>query len=227
MFIRMRLPKTLQWVFKVFIIYIIIFTFFRIVTLIAFKPPDITFIETIPSFGLGFLFDIRWISFLLLPIVLCSYSIRLTPFYSVNNKIWWSWYLAVTTFFILFFFAADIGNFAYNKTRINASALNFVEDASISFSMLWESYPLFWMVLALIITVLLIRRFFKKSHAIVISKTDGLGIPYRRNWFYATIKISSWGILYFGDKPDKYIDDILQQFKYELPNVNFDTFFFK
>lgn len=186
MLIWLKLPKTLQWVFKIFIIYVIIFSFFRIITLAAFKPSDILFIETIPSFGLGLLFDLRWISFFLLPIVLCSYSIRLTPFYSDRNKTWWSWYLAVTTFFALFFFAADIGNFAYNKTRINASALNFVEDASISFSMLWQSYPLFWMLLGLVVTVLLIRWFFKRSHAIVISKTDGLGIPYRRRWFIIT-----------------------------------------
>ncbi|CAF4038167.1 unnamed protein product [Rotaria magnacalcarata] len=40
-----------------------------------------------------------------------------------------------------------------------------------------------------------------------------------RNWFYATTKISSWGIIYFGDRLDNYVDDILQQFKYQLPNL--------
>ncbi|CAF3801905.1 unnamed protein product [Rotaria socialis] len=40
-----------------------------------------------------------------------------------------------------------------------------------------------------------------------------------RNWFYATTRINSWGIIYFGDRLDKYVDDILQQFKYQLPNL--------
>lgn len=228
MLVRLKIPKTIQWVFKIFIIYFFIFTFFRIITLLAFKPSDLLFIETVPCFALGILFDLRWISFLLLPIILFSFSIRLTPFYSVRNKIWWSWYLAFTTLFILFFFAADIGNFAYNKTRINASALNFVEDASISFSMLWQSYPLFWMILGLVITVLLIRLFFKRTHSIVIAKTDGLGIPYRRNWFVLTTALLTLFIYgNFGRAPLKWQNAFVFQdnFKSYLALNPFQNFF--
>jgi phosphoglycerol transferase MdoB-like AlkP superfamily enzyme len=127
----------------------------------------------------------KWISIVLLPIILASLLPHLSPFYSELNKRLWTWYLAVMTFFIFFFFGADFGNFAYNRTRLNASALNFVEDAQISLSMLWQSYPIFWLLIALVITVIFIMWLYRRSHIYVTSKTDGLGIPYRRRWFIA------------------------------------------
>lgn len=228
MLIQLRIPKTLQWVFKIFIIYLFIFTFFRIITFILFKPADFFWVNSFPSFVMGFFYDLRWISILLIPIVLCSFIFQLTPFYSEKNKSIWSWYLAFTSFFILFFFAADIGNFAYNNTRINASALNFIEDASISISMLWQSYPLFWMLFSLIITVLLIRWFFKRSHTIVISKTDGLGIPYRRRWFIITTILFSFFVYgNIGLTPLKWKDAFKFQdnFKSYLALNPFQNFF--
>ncbi len=137
----------------------------------------------IPSFLLGIRYDLRWIAIILLPIVFISLIPNLSPFYSARNKKWWTWYLAIITFIIFFFFAADFGNFAYNRTRLNASALNFWEDAKISMAMLWQSYPLFWMLLGLIIAVFFLRWMFRRMHWTVIVKTDGHGIPYKRKWF--------------------------------------------
>jgi phosphoglycerol transferase MdoB-like AlkP superfamily enzyme len=181
----MRLPKTVQWVINLLIIYALMFTFFRLVTFFAFKPEEEAFTGLFSSFVLGLRFDLRWISFLLLPILLISLRAQYSPFYSLRNRKYWTWYLAIITFIVFFFFAADYGCFSYNKTRLNASALNFAEDPGISFSMLWESYPLLWFLAALFVAVLLLKWMFRKSHVYIISKTDGQGIPYRRKWFIA------------------------------------------
>ena len=93
------------------------------------------------------------------------------------------------TFIVFFFFAADFGNFSYNKTRLNASALNFFEDASISLAMLWQSYPIFWMVMGLVVAVLFFRWMYHRTHWTVIARTDGRGIPYRRKWFYVSVAL--------------------------------------
>jgi hypothetical protein len=69
----------------------------------------------------------RWISLLLLPIVTLSLFPQFSPFFSERNKRLWTWYLAVVTFIVIFFFAADFGCFSYNKTRLNASALNLLK----------------------------------------------------------------------------------------------------
>jgi phosphoglycerol transferase MdoB-like AlkP superfamily enzyme len=183
MLIRFRLPKTLVWVFNLLLIFLVMFTFYRFVTLMAFKPDGESLRGVLPSFLLGIRFDLRWISILLMPIVIASLIPGFSPFYSRRNRKIWTWYLAVMTFVVVFFFAADFGCFSYNKTRLNASALNFAEDPGISAAMLWQSYPIVWMVLGLLVAVMLLRQMFRKLHGNVVSKTDGKGIRYQRKWF--------------------------------------------
>lgn len=196
MLIRMGLPKTLQWVINLLLIFLLLFTFFRLVTFIIFRPENEEISGLFSAFLLGLRFDLRWISLLLSPIVLASLWPKYSPFYSTHTKKFWTWYLAFVTFIVIFFFAADFGCFAYNKTRLNASALNFAEDPKISMMMLWQSYPMFWLLLALLVAVLALKWMFRKTHLYVISKTDGKGIPYRRNWFVLTSFV--FGLMIYG-----------------------------
>ncbi|MBK7291432.1 MAG: hypothetical protein IPI78_15040 [Chitinophagaceae bacterium] len=62
------------------VIFLLIFTLFRVATFIAFKPNNISFGDAIPSFLMGIRYDLRWISFILLPIVLFSMLPQLSPF---------------------------------------------------------------------------------------------------------------------------------------------------
>jgi phosphoglycerol transferase MdoB-like AlkP superfamily enzyme len=196
MLIKTRLPKTLLWVINLLLIYIFLFTAFRLALIIAFKPEEEAWSNIIPSLLLGFRFDLRWISLLLLPIVLISLYPSLSPFFSEKNRKWWTWYLALITFIVVFFFAADFGCFSYNKTRLNASALNFAEDPGISAIMMWESYPVFWLLLLLFLAVLGLRWIFRQTHVYVIEKTDGRGIRYQRKWFLAASLL--FGFLVYG-----------------------------
>lgn len=183
MLVRYKIPKTILWVINLFLLFLAIFTIFRLATFFAFRPEKLSWSDCLPSFWLGLGYDLRWIALVLLPIVLVSLSPRLSPFYSEKNKKWWTWYLAIATFVLFFFFAADFGSFTYNRTRLDAGALNFAEDASISLSMLWQSYPLFWLVMGLVVAVLFFRWMYHRSHWTVINRTDGHKIPYRRSWF--------------------------------------------
>src|SRR5678815_4831810 len=47
----------------------------------------------------------------------------------------------------------------------------------------WQTYPLFWLLLGLLLIVFLFRWMYRKSHWRVITTTDGLKIPYRRKFF--------------------------------------------
>ena len=60
--------------------------------------------------------------------VVLSMLPKFSPFYSARNKKWWTWYLAIVTFIVFFFFAADFGSFSYNQTPLDAGAMNFAED---------------------------------------------------------------------------------------------------
>lgn len=189
---KYRIPKTILWIINLLLIFLLIFTLYRLVTFIAFKPRNVSFGEAIPSFLMGIRYDLRWIAFALLPVILFSHAPRLSPFYSARNKKWWTWYLAIVTFIIFFFFAAGFGSFSYNKTPLDAGAMNFAEDFSISFRMMKQTYPLFWMILGLVVAVLFFRWMYHRSHWQVINRTDGLGIPYRRKFF-----VVAGGVLLF------------------------------
>ncbi len=186
MLIKYKIPKTIIWIVNLFLIFLLIFTIFRVATYFAFKPAVFSISDMGPSFLMGIQYDLRWIAIILLPIVVVSMFPRFSPFYSAPNKKWWTWYLAVITFIVFLFFAADFGSFSYNQTRLDAGAMNFVEDPGISIQMMWQTYPLFWMILGLLVSVFLFRWMYRKSHWRVISNTDGFKIPYRRKFFIIT-----------------------------------------
>ena len=132
MLTKYKIPKTILWVINLLVIFLLIFTVFRLIACFAFKPRGLSFSDLIPSFLLGLRYDLRWISIILLPIIAFSMVPRFSPFYSARNKKWWTWYLAIITFIVFVFFAADFGSFSYNATRVDAGAMNFAEDFGIS-----------------------------------------------------------------------------------------------
>ena len=200
-------PLTIQWLFVLWLIYVLIFTIFRVSTVFLFKPVNIPFASLLPSFWLGFRFDAKWISMILLPIAILSVYPKFSPFFSERNKRLWSYYLAITTLVVLFFFGADFGNFSYNHTRINASALNFAEDPVISFKMLWQSYPMVWIITALVLTVIFMSRVFKKTHVQTLKRNLTANIIYKKRWHAGAIFFLGW-CLYgvFSFRPIKWKD---------------------
>jgi len=193
MFIKWKVPKTIQWIIRLFVIYLIIFTAFRIATVIFFKPPSINAIDLFPSFWLGLKYDLRWISIILIPILLLSSYPKFSPFYSKTSKKIWTFYLGIITLLLLFFYGADFGQFAYINTRLNADALIFAEDPKESLQMIWQSYPIIWILLSLIISVIVINKLFQKTHLTV--EGDNINIhkfDYYRSWHLVTLVIFSW-----------------------------------
>jgi phosphoglycerol transferase MdoB-like AlkP superfamily enzyme len=196
MLLKLKIPKTIIWVANLMVIFLLIFTLYRITIFIAFKPANVSLVDAIPSFLLGIRYDLRWIALILLPVIVLSLNSRLSPFYSARNKKWWSWYLAIITFIVFVFFAAGIGSFSYNKTPLDAGAMNFAEDPKISWKMMQQTYPLFWMLLGLVVAVLFFRWMYHRSHWQVINRTEGLGIQYQRKYFFLTALILTlfvWG----------------------------------
>jgi len=200
-------PLTIQWLLMLWFIYLIIFTMLRIATVVLFIPANIEARSLLPSFWLGFRYDAKWISIILLPIAVLSVYPRFSPFFSEKNKKFWSYYLAVTTLIVLFFFGADFGNFSYNHTRINASALNFAEDPLISFQMLWQSYPMVWLVAALVIAVLLLSKLFKRTHVLTTKRNLQENKIYKRRWHVGAIIFLLWCLFgIFSFHPIKWKD---------------------
>jgi phosphoglycerol transferase MdoB-like AlkP superfamily enzyme len=201
------IPLTIQWLLMLWFIYLIIFSLLRVATVVLFIPANTDVSSLLPSFWLGFRYDAKWISIILLPIAILSIYPKLSPFYSEKNKKFWSYYLAAATMFVLFFFGADFGNFSYNHTRINASALNFAEDPVISFKMLWQSYPMVWLVTALIVAVILLSKVFKHTHVLTTKRNLQENMIYKKRWHFCAILFLLWSLFgIFSFHPLKWKD---------------------
>lgn len=183
---RLKVPKTILWAISLFALLLLFFSIFRVITFFAFRPVGFRFGDVVPSFLMGIQYDLRWISVILLPLILLSIWPLLSPFYSISNRQVWTSYFAVVFFIIFFFFIADLVSFSYNRTRLDAGAMNFVEDPGISISMIWQTYPLIWIILGLVVAIFLFRWLLNKSHWQIISFTDGKAIQHRKLPFIFT-----------------------------------------
>jgi len=203
MLISRRVPKTIQWIVKLFLIYLCIFTAFRIATVFFFKPASISVLDLGPSFWLGLKYDLRWIALILLPIALFSLYPRLSPFYSERSKKRWTFYLGLITLLVLFFYGADFGQFAYINARLNADALIFAEDPRESLQMVWQSYPVVWILIGLIGAVMMMTWMFRKMHVDVTEKNINIHkFTYRRRWHAAALLLLAWFVYgFFTLKP--------------------------
>ncbi len=193
MFIKWRVSKTIQWIVKLFLIYLFIFTAFRVATVIFFKPKEIGLLDLFPSFWLGLKYDLRWIAFILFPITFFSLFKKLSPFYSEKAKRFWSFYLGILTLLVLFFYGADFGQFSYINARLNADALIFAEDPKESLQMVWQSYPIVWILIGLAGAVMMMVWMFRRTHVGVEDKNVNIHkFSYRRRWHLVAMLLLCW-----------------------------------
>ncbi len=60
-------------------------------------------------------------------------------------------YFFLITLSLVFLYAIDFEHFDYLHQRLNASVLNYIQDAKISMNMVWETYPVFTLLVLIII----------------------------------------------------------------------------
>lgn len=226
---KWRVSKTIQWLVKLFFVYLAIFTGFRVATVFFFRPPNIEITELLPSFWLGLKYDLRWIAFILFPIVLFSSVPRFSPFYSHRMKSFWTVYLGFLTLLVLFFFGADFGQFAYINARLNADALIFMEDPRESLQMVWQTYPVIWILLGLAGAVMMMVWMFRKTHVGIEDSNHNIHkFSYRRRWHLVAMVILGWFMYgFFTLKPLNFYRafSLNDEFKSNLALNPFQNFF--
>lgn len=190
---RLRVPRTIQWLVRLFSLYLFIFTGFRVATVFFFKPSETLWLDLVPAFWLGLKYDLRWISFILLPIAVFSIYTKFSPYYSEQLKRFWTYYLGLITLLVFFFYGADFGQFAYVSARLNADALIFAEDPRESLKMVWQSYPVVWILIGLVLSVAVMTAMFKRIHVDVQDRNSHIHkFSYRRRWHAAAIFMLLW-----------------------------------
>ena len=150
-----RIPKLLRWVFSVVFILLLVMTASRFIIFWKFNPPGKAFSGS--AFIMGFRFDARVVCIIGLAMLLFCVLPFLNPFKNFNAKKIWNIIIPLIFIIMVFVLAIDYYHFDYLHQRLNATVLNYLQDAGISFSMMWQSYPLLKISIAVIVLLVLAR----------------------------------------------------------------------
>ncbi len=155
-----RIPKLLRWILSVVLFLLIVMTISRILIYWRFNPPGKALSGS--AFILGFRYDARVACIIGLFIMLLCAIPALNPFKNYKARNFWNITLPFIFLIMVFFYAVDYYHFDYLHQRLNATVLNYLEDAKISKEMAWQTYPLVRIGIVLIILVVLARLIFGK-----------------------------------------------------------------
>lgn len=155
-----KIPPLLRFLAVAVFFYTALFSTARIAFWLYFDNPNdpLSSGDLLRALYIGLKFDLRIALLVLLPLFLLGWLRFLSPLYSRFGNRLWSGYLTLATIALLLFYATDFGHFAYLATRVDMSVLRFLDNAAISFGMVWETYPVIRWGLAIALLTLL---FFK------------------------------------------------------------------
>ncbi|MEP6584595.1 MAG: LTA synthase family protein [Ginsengibacter sp.] len=78
------------------------------------------------------------------------------PFENPASKKVFKWYFFIISICLTVLYTTDFEHYDYLHQRLNASVLNYAEDAKISMNMIWQTYPVFALIFIIIGGTLLV-----------------------------------------------------------------------
>jgi phosphoglycerol transferase MdoB-like AlkP superfamily enzyme len=110
----------------------------RLAFLWVFGEPGTSTDELLQALYLGFKFDLRLA-------VLASAPLLLLGWITKARRLWIVYSTTVLAA-LLVLYAADFGHYAYTRSRLNGSALEHLTPTDVALRMVWESYPVLWIL---------------------------------------------------------------------------------
>ncbi len=167
-------PKTVRWILINALLFLLILTITRLVFANYFKIEIADKAKILPTYWLGIRYDARVIAIASLLILLLSYIRFFNPFKTkLGIKVCFVLY-ALFILLLIVFYSADFGYYAYVKQRLNANILEFSKDKTIATTMLWQSYPVLWIIVCWVLVFFIIYYFIRKTYAFVNKQTVSL-----------------------------------------------------
>lgn len=191
---KLKVPRYIQWISLTGLIFLVIMTVLRLALTWIFPVPVDSYSELFPSFLLGLRYDLRVVSIVALVLFILGSFGFLHP---INKKLGRRVSLVLWMAFILvllFFYLVDFTNYAYLSQRMNANLLNYLEDAGISFNMMWQSYPVIWMLAAVLVLAVLLTWIVKTTYNYILTKPIAATRGSRIGWGIAFFILLGLGV---------------------------------
>lgn len=190
-----RLSGLTRWLLWTGFILLVLFTLMRFGLYLFFNKQGHSLGELGSVFLLGLGYDLRTIS-LVLVFMLLAGSLRLLHPFSARGKRFWTIFLYIVVFVLLFLFAVDFAHYAYLVQRLNAGVLGYLEDTGISLNMVWQSYPVIRLVLGLMAATWMVMWFIRRAWTRVNNRPQQAGQSAQSMGFAACLLVP--GFFLFG-----------------------------
>ncbi len=148
-----KLPKLFRFLLVFIPSLTIFYVLLRVAFYIVFSDPSapLNFDDFAQAMWLGLRFDLRMVILMILPLFVLGGIKWFSPFTKGFFKYFWLVYLGLVFAFYFMFYTIDFGHFAYLHTRLDFTAMRFLENFGISAEMVWESYPVVWISLGVVL----------------------------------------------------------------------------
>ena len=164
-----QIPRLSRWIASIALLFFVLMLLLRVAAFMYFAPPGLYAASMGKVFWLGFRFDAREVGILGLVLLVTGSIAAWHPFSSRTGKRISFFISCLFLLLFIIFYVFDFLHFRYLLQRLNASALSFLDDAKISGTMVWQTYPVIkialGMLLAFAVICWLLRRIYKKIAA--------------------------------------------------------------
>jgi phosphoglycerol transferase MdoB-like AlkP superfamily enzyme len=149
MLLKLKLPGFIRWIISLACIFLVLMTVMRIGLFIFFNKQGNSFFDSLDAFVLGLRYDLRTVALISLTILVIGSIRPFHPFHTNFGKRMWLSLLGICTVIIILFYVIDFAHYSYLRQRLNASVLNYTQDAAISWNMVWQSYPVIKLIIGI------------------------------------------------------------------------------
>ncbi|HLA60257.1 MAG TPA: hypothetical protein VK622_15895, partial [Puia sp.] len=180
----LKVPKLIRWIFVVGIIFLLWMGLLRLIFYFAFNHAGNPISTVGSSFVLGFRFDLKMICFLLEFMLLLGALNISDPFISSRSRKGYFLLLAIVCVVTSFTYIIDFAHYSYLNLRLSASVLNYLQDAGISLTLVWQNYPVIRMLLSILVVSFLVWWILIKLYRSIARSADQS--KKKQKWIWVT-----------------------------------------
>ncbi|TDH25483.1 LTA synthase family protein [Segetibacter sp. 3557_3] len=224
---KLKIPRYIQWLILTGLFFLLLMTLLRI-ALVYTGDHHRSSNGLLPAFVLGIRYDLRVVCIVAMLSFLLGSLKFLHPFQTRRGN--WLSLLLWSIFIIVFvsFYVFDFAHYAYLAQRLNGSVLNYLEDAKLSLGMVWQSYPVIWILIALASSIFLLIGLVRTIYNYILSKPIKSNRNSRIVWgitFFLLLSVGIFGRV--GQFPLRWSDafSLADDYKSQVALNPFQSFF--